>query len=147
MAATNPLLTAIAFGYGKTEPKPQLCVVHDDAAVRISLKFVFGANGFDVRGFATGDELLNWRALSEAEGFVLDHKPRGTDGIELGRRLRARGNRAPIVLTTGFRCAALETAVGSGDFLLATPGVDEELIGRLSAIIDARRHMRLRKTT
>ena len=144
MAATNPLLPSLSFGYGRTEPKPQLCVVNDDAAVRVSLKFVFGANGFDVRGFSTGEELLNWRALNAVEGFVLDHKPRGTDGLDLARRLRTKGQRAPIVLTTGFRCSAFETFAGNLDFLIAAPGVDEELIGRLGAIIDARRHMRLR---
>jgi FixJ family two-component response regulator len=146
MAATN-LLSAIPFGNHKSAPKPQICVVSDDAAVRISLKFVFGANNFDVRGFAHGDELLAWESLGEAEAFVLDHKPRGADGLDLARRLRSRKPRAPIVLTTGFRCGALGTYAGSIEYLIVAPSIDEALIGRLGAIIQHRRRARLRNST
>ncbi len=94
---------------------PKACVVNDDEAVLGSLKFVLETAGFEVRGYASGRGLLASPSLRAADCFVLDHKPRGKDGLRLARRLRAIGLNAPIVLTTGFRCGVLETYAGSID--------------------------------
>jgi FixJ family two-component response regulator len=111
--------------------------------VLVSLKFLFKAAGFEVRAFANGKSLLASPAPRRADCFVLDHKPRGVDGLELARKLRSIGLSAPIVLTTGFRCGALESIVGAADRVIAAPRVDEELIERLVCSIEEQRaHLR-----
>ena len=125
------------------QTRPKACVVNDDDAVLVSLKFLFKAAGFEVRAFHNGKSLLASPALRRADCFVLDHKPRGVDGLELARKLRSLGLSAPIVLTTGFRCGALESLAGAADRVIAVPRVDEELIERLVCAIDERRaHLR-----
>ncbi len=124
--------------------RPKVSVVNDDAAVLISLRFLFQSAGFDARGYANGRSLLASPLKGAADCFVLDHKPRGPDGLDLARRLRRLGLRAPIVLTTGFRCVALETLASAAELVIAAPRVDEETIRQLVGMIEERR---LRKTT
>jgi len=119
--------------------RPRVCVVNDDDAVLVSLKFLFRAAGFEVRAFANGKGLLASTALRRADCFVLDHKPRGCDGLDLARKLRSLRLSAPIVLTTGFRCIALESLVNGADQVIVTPRVDEELIQVLVRGIEEQR--------
>lgn len=118
---------------------PKVCLVNDDDAVLVSLKFLFQSAGFVTRAYASGKSLLASALARRADCFVLDHKPRGLDGLNLARRLRNRGIGAPIVLTTGFRCGALETVVGAFDQVIATPRVDEDLIQHLLVSIEQAR--------
>jgi FixJ family two-component response regulator len=122
-----------------TSARPRVCVVNDDDAVLVSLKFLFKVAGFEVRAFANGKSLLASSSYRRADCFVLDHKPRGVDGLDLARRLRGLGLSAPIVLTTGFRCVALESVVSATDRVIAAPRVDEELIQQLMHMIEVRR--------
>ena len=124
--------------------RPRVLVVNDDAAVLISLRFLFQSAGFGVRGYTNGRSLLASSLNSAADCFVLDHKPRGPDGLDLARRLRGLGLRAPIVLTTGFRCVALEAMAGSVEPVITAPRVDEDVIKRLMRLIEERR---LRQST
>ena len=119
--------------------RPRVCAVNDDDAVLVSLKFLFGTVGFEVRAFANGRGLLASTALRRADCFVLDHKPRGCDGLDLARKLRSLRLVAPIVLTTGFRCIALESLTLGAEQVIVTPRVDEELIQRLVRGIEERR--------
>lgn len=141
MAAANPLynLDPLAVAAARL----RVCVVNDDAAVLVSLKFVFEAAGFDVRAFATGRGLLASPAIRFADAFVLDHKPRGTDGLKLARRLRKLGLKSPIVLTTGLRPGALESLAGAADPMIAAARVDEETIERLTRMIEETRGLRI----
>ena len=115
---------------------PKVCLVHDDDAVLGSLKFLFQSAGFVTRAYASGRSLLASAIARQADCFVFDHKPRGLDGLHLARRLRNLGVGAPIVLTTGFRCGALESLVGTVDRVIATPRVDEDLIQQLLAAVE-----------
>jgi two-component system, LuxR family, response regulator FixJ len=143
MAAANPLLNLDPTPGAATPSR--ICVVNDDAAVLVSLKFVFEAAGFAVRGFASGRGLLASPAIRLADGFVLDHKPRGVDGLKLARRLRALGLKAPIVLTTGLRFGAQESLAAAIEPMIAAARVDEEIIERLTRMIEETRD--IRKTT
>jgi len=117
---------------------PLACVVNDDEAVRVSLKFLFEAAGFEARVFASGRALLASPVLRLADCFVLDHKPRGADGVKLARRLRGLNLAAPIVLTTGFRCGPLEALAGAVEHVLPVVRVDEALIAQLGDMISRR---------
>ncbi len=125
------------------EPAPlRVCVVNDDSAVRVSLKFVLQAAGFEVRAYASGRGLLASPSLRVAHGFVLDHKPRGVDGLDLARRLRALGLNAPIVLTTGLRSGALENILAAVEPVIPAPRVDEEIIARFVRMIEGKSDLR-----
>jgi two-component system response regulator FixJ len=140
MAAAIPLLIVDPIpGAGA---RSKIFVVNDDSAVRVSLKFVFEAAGFEVRGFASGRGLLASPAIRYADGFVLDHKPRGADGLTLAKRLRARGLTAPIVLTTGLRSGAMEFHAAAVEPAIAASRVDEETIERLMRMIEQARGLR-----
>ena len=140
MALTNRIADLAPFPSPAVDSaRPRVCVVNDDGAVLVSLKFLFSTAGFEVRAFANGRGLLASTALRRADCFVLDHKPRGCDGLDLARKLRSLQLSAPIVLTTGFRCIALESLVNGADQVIVTPRVDEELIQVLVRGIEEQR--------
>ncbi len=120
----------------------RVCVVNDDPAVLVSLKFVFEAAGFEVRAFATGRGLIASPTIRHADAFVLDHKPRGTDGLKLARKLRELGLTAPIVLTTGLRPGTLELAFDMVEPAFTAARVDEDTIERLTRMIEDARRLR-----
>ena len=146
MAAANPLISDPSPRLAGAPPRPRACVVNDDAAVLVSLKFLLDTAGFEVRAFAGGKGLLSSPWLRTADCFVLDHRPRSQDGLRLAKRLRALGLAAPIVLTTGFRCGVLETYAGAVENVIAASGVDERLIQQLQLMIAQAREVALRET-
>jgi uncharacterized protein (DUF2267 family)/DNA-binding NarL/FixJ family response regulator len=75
-------------------------VVDDDAAVRNSLKFCLELEGFDVRVYEGGKELLADAGLSSASCLVIDQYMPGMTGVELVDRLRERYVDVPAILIT-----------------------------------------------
>jgi two-component system response regulator FixJ len=146
MAVENLLPFAPSRAWASASPPPKACVVNEDRAVLASLKFMLKTAGFNVRAFASGRGLLASPWLRSADCFVLDHRPRGQDGLRLAKRLRMLGLAAPIVLTTGFRCGVLETYAGAIEKVIAAARLDEALIQRLLAMIALTRAAGLRQT-
>ena len=84
------------------QPDSLLVIVDDDAATRDSLRELFEVAGHRARAFASGDGLLDSGAAQGAACLLMDVRlGGGEDGIELLRRLRASGNRTPVVVMTG----------------------------------------------
>jgi len=128
---------------------PKVFVASDDSDVLASLKFVLGAAGFEVRTYSSGSALVASRSKRDADCFILPHKMRGMDGLELARRLRAAKVTAPIVLMTGFPGVGLEAAANAAGIgrVFLTPHVDEELIRSVTLAIGERRgRSRLRES-
>ena len=70
-------------------------------AVRDSLKFSLGVEGFEVRAYASPDELLNDNSLP-ASGCLIAHYHLPTmNGLEVIAKIRARRNSMPALLMTG----------------------------------------------
>ena len=78
--------------------EPVIVVVDDDPAVSGSLKFSLELEGFTVRTFRNGAELLqdgNWRDCS---CFVVDQRMPGMSGMDLIAKLRERKVDTPAIL-------------------------------------------------
>ncbi|HXJ37389.1 MAG TPA: response regulator [Candidatus Eisenbacteria bacterium] len=80
---------------------PLIAVVDDDASVRQSTHRLVRSFGYRAEAFDSGEEFLSSPAVQQAACLLLDVRMPGMDGLEVQRRLAARGARIPIVFLTG----------------------------------------------
>jgi two-component system, OmpR family, response regulator MprA len=114
-----------------------LLVVDDDAAVREALALVLGLDGFEVTTAADGREAMHTLSAGHPDAVVLDVLMPGVDGLEVCRRIRATGDRTPVLMLTA-RTEVSERVAGldaGADDYLAKPFAREELIARVRALL------------
>ncbi|HEU0201587.1 MAG TPA: response regulator, partial [Burkholderiaceae bacterium] len=75
-------------------------VVEDDRAVRDSLELLLRLRGFMPKGFASGEEFLQFTALQRPACALLDVRLPGVDGLELQRQLRQKHPGLPTIVIT-----------------------------------------------
>jgi two-component system response regulator MprA len=78
----------------------RILIVDDDRALRDALRRVLSLAGYDVLAAANGQEAMTRVALDRPEAIVLDVGLPDLDGLEVCRRLRAAGNRVPLLMLT-----------------------------------------------
>src|SRR5271156_5635859 len=115
----------------------RLLVVDDDPSVREALALVLDLHGFEVSTAIDGREAIRTLSLAAPDAVILDVLMPGLDGLEVCRRMRATGDRTPVLMLTARtevseRVAGLEA--GADDYL-AKPFAREELIARLHALL------------
>jgi two-component system response regulator FixJ len=106
-------------------PKPIVAVVDDDPAVCSSLKFSLELEGFSVRAYRSGSELLQAGNLEACDCFVVDQKMPDLTGLQLIESLRARQISAPAILVVGRPTAALALQAAKDSI----PIVEKPLLG------------------
>ena len=114
----------------------RILVVEDDPEVREFLVRVIHDARWVARAEADAESALVAARLDEFDAMVLDIGLPGADGLELCRRLRARGDRTPILLLTA-RHRVSERVVGldaGADDYLPKPFAVNELLARLRAL-------------
>jgi DNA-binding response OmpR family regulator len=115
----------------------RILIVEDNALVGTGLQAALRASGFDVAWVKDGESAL---ACLEQESFlamVLDLGLPGVSGIDVLHKIRASGNKMPVLILTardstqdkvnGLNC-------GADDFLTKTTDI-EELVARIRALI------------
>jgi two-component system response regulator MprA len=115
----------------------RLLVVDDEASVREALALVLDLSGFEVATAVDGHEAIRTLGTDSPDAVILDVLMPGLDGLEVCRRMRAVGDRTPVLMLTACsevseRVAGLEA--GADDYL-AKPFAREELIARLHALL------------
>lgn len=121
-----------------------ILVVDDEPAVRRALERALKLESYEVEMAADGREALDRLAERPADAVILDVMMPGVDGLEVCRRLRAAGDRTPILMLTA-RDAIDDRVQGldaGADDYLTKPFDFKELLARLRAL--ARRSVALR---
>jgi two-component system, OmpR family, response regulator MprA len=114
-----------------------LLVVDDDEAVRDALALVLTLDGFEVTTAPDGREGIRMLSTGRPDAVVLDVLMPGLDGLQVCRRIRATGDRIPVLMLTA-RTEVSERVAGldaGADDYLAKPFAREELIARLRALL------------
>jgi two-component system response regulator FixJ len=98
----------------------QVFIVDDDAAVRDSLAAMLSANGYSVRTFASGAELLAECTPGATGCALLDVRMPDMSGLELQRKLNNDGIGLRVVIMTGhgdIQMAVRAMREGAVDFV------------------------------
>jgi two-component system response regulator HydG len=89
--------------------KGKLLIVDDELSVRDSLNKWFREEGYEVHVAEDANEALTRMAETKFDAALLDIKMRGTDGIELQKRLHEIDPELISIMMTGY--ASVETAI------------------------------------
>jgi two-component system response regulator FixJ len=106
-------------------------IIDDEPAVRDSLAFLLGAEGFPVSLHECAADFLTVLPEGEPLCLITDVRMPGVDGIELLRNLKEGGHHFPIIIMTGHGDVPLAVKAmryGAMDFV-EKPFDDEILIG------------------
>lgn len=112
-------------------------IVDDEPAVRDALRRSLRFEGYQTRVASDGLEALEQVAADPPELVVLDVQMPRMDGLTVTRRLRAAGDRVPILMltardTVGDRVTGLDA--GADDYLVKPFELDE-LFARVRALL------------
>jgi two-component system, OmpR family, phosphate regulon response regulator OmpR len=119
------------------ETKTRIIVVDDDARLRELLNRYLSEQGFAVRAVADGNDMNRWLARERYDLMILDLMLPGEDGLSICRRLRALGEKLPIIMLTAKgddvdRIVGLE--IGADDYV-SKPFNPRELVARIQAVL------------
>ncbi len=79
---------------------PTVLIVDDDAALRDAVATALIDLGYDAAQAAGGEAALAWLASNRADAVLLDLRMPGMDGMEVLRRIGARGDAPPVAVLT-----------------------------------------------
>jgi len=122
----------------------KLLIVDDELSVRDSLGKWFHEEGYEVATAESANEALTRLAEQRWDVALVDIKMRGTDGIELQRRMHEIDPELTVIMMTGY--ASVETAVAAlknGAYDYVTKPLDPDDIAHL--VKNALAHKRTEK--
>src|SRR5579863_6725926 len=115
----------------------QILVVDDEPAVRRALERALRLDKYDVELAEDGEDALDRLAERPVDAVVLDVMMPGVDGLEVCRRMRAAGDKTPVLMLTARDAIddrVLGLDVGADDYLVK-PFALRELQARLRALL------------
>lgn len=112
-------------------------LAEDDPAVTELVRLYLTRDGFTVQAYADGSHALQAVLTHRPVAVVLDIGLPGLDGIEVCRRLRARGDRTPVLFVTARddevdRVLGLE--LGADDYV-TKPFSPREVVASVKAVL------------
>lgn len=126
----------------------RVLVVDDEPDVRDSLRHSLEFEGYEVRTAVDGAKAIAvlTESADDIDVVIMDVMMPGVDGLEACRRLRAAGDRTPVLILTardglGDRVTGLDA--GADDYLIK-PFALEELLARLRALLKMNRRSETR---
>jgi len=103
-------------------------IVDDDPAVRSSLQFCLEIEGFLVRAYSSGSDLLNDPNLPQSGCLVIDYRLPSMNGLNLLSELRRRKINLPaILITTDPSMSVRAQTAAAGAVLIEKPLLNEAL--------------------
>jgi two-component system, OmpR family, response regulator len=121
----------------ETEPEVRVLVVDDELNITELVCLGLRYEGFEVKSASDGQEALRAVRKFDPSVLILDVRLPDIDGFEVCRRLRAGGNRAPVIFLTA-RDSTEDKIAGltiGGDDYLTKPFSLDELIARVRALV------------
>jgi two-component system, OmpR family, response regulator MprA len=115
----------------------RILVVDDEPSVRAALQRALALERYEVELAADGGEALERLAASPPDAVVLDVAMPVLDGLEVCRRLRAAGDRTPVLMLTARDAIddRVEGLDAGADDYLVKPFALRELQARLRALL------------
>jgi two-component system, OmpR family, response regulator MprA len=115
----------------------RILIVDDDRALRDALRRALVLGGYDTVAADSGESALLEVASSLPDAVVLDIGLPDLDGLEVCRRLRAAGNRVPVLMLTARDAVSdrIDGLDAGADDYLVKPFDVGELKARLRALL------------
>ena len=112
-------------------------MVDDDRSLRDALRRALTLGGYEVRIAEGGQQGLTELATASPDAVVLDIAMPDIDGLEVCRRVRASGNRVPILMLTARDAVSdrIDGLDAGADDYLVKPFDVGELKARLRALV------------
>lgn len=115
----------------------RLLFAEDDKALCRAEKTILESAGYSVDFVHNGEDALDYAQAAEYDGIILDWMMPAPDGVEVLRRLRAKGIATPCLLLTA-RDAVEDRVTGldaGADDYLPKPFATAELLARIRAML------------
>ncbi|MER5930478.1 response regulator transcription factor [Streptomyces sp. NPDC002054] len=115
----------------------RILVVDDEPEVRAAVEDGLAVEGYEVRGAADGlaalTEVVSW----QPDALVLDVRMPVLDGLGVCRRLRALGDRTPVLVLTALDSVSdrVDGLDAGADDYLVKPFALDELVARIRALL------------
>src|SRR4051794_36819346 len=119
---------------GPEDAQRLVVIVDDNPAVRGALAFSLQTEGFLVRSYANGADLLVGAPVNNKSCLVIDYQLPGMNGLDLLVELRRRHVAAPAILITTHPSALVrERAASSGMAVIEKPLLGDALFTEIRA--------------
>ena len=116
-----------------------ILVVEDDPALLSSLEFILRIEGYNVRTYGNGRDLLEDKDLPEHGCLVVDQRLPDIEGLLVIIALRARSVRLPaILITTNPNRVLRRRAEEANVAIVEKPLITGTLFQRISAALESR---------
>jgi FixJ family two-component response regulator len=79
-----------------------ISIVDDDESIREATKGLVRSLGYQAATFSSAEEFLQSDSVDSTSCLIADVQMPGLSGIDLQRRLTARGNQTPTIFITAF---------------------------------------------
>ncbi len=115
----------------------RLLIAEDDTKLLKSLKHIFESNKYMVDAVSNGIDALDFAETDEYDGIVLDIMMPGMDGVEVLRKIRAKGISTPVLFLTAKTEVSerVEGLDAGADDYLPKPFSTQELLARVRAML------------